>query len=64
MLTEDSLSWGYGAELAARIGETHYTELDGPVHDLRNATPYLFTAETLARAAEGIERLLPEVSAT
>jgi len=31
---EDSLSWGYGAELAARIGETHYTELDGPVRRL------------------------------
>jgi 2-oxoisovalerate dehydrogenase E1 component len=31
VLTEDSLSWGYGAELAARIGETLYTELDGPV---------------------------------
>jgi 2-oxoisovalerate dehydrogenase E1 component len=34
VLTEDSLSWGYGAELAARIGETHYTELDGPVRRL------------------------------
>jgi broad specificity phosphatase PhoE len=33
--------------------------LDGPVHELRNATPYLFTEETLARAVAGIERLLP-----
>jgi 2-oxoisovalerate dehydrogenase E1 component len=31
VLTEDSLSWGYGAELAARIGEELYAELDGPV---------------------------------
>ena len=34
VLTEDSLSWGYGAELAARIGESLYTELDGPVRRL------------------------------
>jgi 2-oxoisovalerate dehydrogenase E1 component len=34
VLTEDSLSWGYGAELAARIGESQYTWLDGPVRRL------------------------------
>jgi alpha-ribazole phosphatase len=33
--------------------------LDGPVHELRNATPYLFTEETLTLAVTGIERLLP-----
>ena len=33
------------------------TELDGPVHELRNATPYLFDEESLARAADGIELL-------
>jgi broad specificity phosphatase PhoE len=32
-------------------------ELDGPVHDLRNATPYLFTEDALGRAAERIARL-------
>jgi broad specificity phosphatase PhoE len=32
--------------------------LDGPVHELRNAAPYLFTEEGLARAVAGIERLL------
>jgi len=32
--------------------------LDGPVHELRNATPYLFTEETLANAVEGIDRVL------
>jgi broad specificity phosphatase PhoE len=32
-------------------------ELDGPVHELRNATPYLFEEEALRRAAAGIERL-------
>lgn len=30
--------------------------LDGPVHELRNATPYLFDEPGLARAVVGIER--------
>jgi broad specificity phosphatase PhoE len=33
-------------------------ELDGPVHQLRNATPYLFDEAAVRRAAEGIERLV------
>jgi probable phosphoglycerate mutase len=32
-------------------------DLDGPAHQLANATPYLFDDEALARAVEGIERL-------
>ena len=36
-------------------------ELDGPVHDLANATPYCFDDAGLARAAGGIERLLTSV---
>ena len=36
--------------------------LDGPVHELRNAAPYLFTEEGLARAVAGIERLLRSAS--
>jgi alpha-ribazole phosphatase len=32
-------------------------DLDGPAHQLANATPYLFDEEALARAADGIERL-------
>jgi 2-oxoisovalerate dehydrogenase E1 component len=31
VLTEDSLSWGYGAEIAARIGEDLHSDLDAPV---------------------------------
>jgi broad specificity phosphatase PhoE len=34
--------------------------LDGPVHDLRNAAPYLFDESGLRRAVDGIERLLSE----
>ena len=33
--------------------------LDGPIHELLNARPYLFDEEALARAVAGIERLLP-----
>jgi broad specificity phosphatase PhoE len=32
--------------------------LDGPVHELRNAAPYLFSEDDLERAVVGIERLL------
>jgi broad specificity phosphatase PhoE len=32
-------------------------DLDGPAHQLANATPYLFDEEALARAATQIERL-------
>jgi broad specificity phosphatase PhoE len=32
-------------------------QLDGPTHDLRNATPYLFSEERLARAVERIVEL-------
>jgi probable phosphoglycerate mutase len=33
-------------------------ELDGPVHELRNATPYLFDEAALERAADQIEALV------
>jgi broad specificity phosphatase PhoE len=33
------------------------TELDGPAHQLANATPYLFDANALRRAVKGILRL-------
>jgi probable phosphoglycerate mutase len=32
-------------------------DLDGPAHQLPNATPYLFDEEALRRAVDGIERL-------
>jgi broad specificity phosphatase PhoE len=43
----------YALNAAAGSGE-----LDGPVHDLRNATPYCFDSPSLLRAADGIERIL------
>ncbi len=38
--------------------------LDGPVHELRNAAPYLFTEETLGQAVDGIDRVLAAGKAT
>jgi broad specificity phosphatase PhoE len=32
--------------------------LDGPVHEIANAVPYIFSAEALARAADGIESIV------
>jgi probable phosphoglycerate mutase len=39
-------------------------QLDGPAHEIGNAVPYFFTADLLARAAEGIERLVGTVPET
>ena len=56
VLTEDSLSWGYGAELAARIGEEHYAELDGPVRRLGATDTFV------AYAPELEDFILPQVA--
>ena len=55
VLTEDSLSWGYGAELAARISETHYVDLDGPVRRLAATDTFV------AYAPELEDYILPQV---
>jgi probable phosphoglycerate mutase len=34
-------------------------DVDGPEHQIPNATPYLFDADTLSRAAARIEQLIP-----
>jgi broad specificity phosphatase PhoE len=39
-------------------GSAGSDELDGPVHQLRNATPYLFDEAGVQRAIQGIERLV------
>jgi 2-oxoisovalerate dehydrogenase E1 component len=55
VLYEDSLSWGYGAELAARIAEELYTELDGPVRRLAATDTFV------AYAPELEDAILPQV---
>jgi len=38
------------------------TELDGPVHDVAHASPYLFDADGLRRAVDGIRELISAAS--
>lgn len=44
---EDSLSWGYGAELAARIGDELFTWLDAPVRRLASTDTFVAYAPEL-----------------
>ena len=37
--------------------------LDGPAHEVSNAVPYLFDEGALARAVEGIERIVGRIAA-
>jgi 2-oxoisovalerate dehydrogenase E1 component len=52
---EDSLSWGYGAEIAARIAGEHFAWLDAPV--MRIAASDTF----VAYAPELEDVILPQV---
>jgi 2-oxoisovalerate dehydrogenase E1 component len=44
---EDSLSWGYGAELAARIGDELFAWLDAPVRRLASTDTFVAYAPEL-----------------
>ncbi len=39
-------------------GASGSDSLDGPAHEISNAVPYLFDAEALSRAVDGIERIV------
>jgi 2-oxoisovalerate dehydrogenase E1 component len=56
VLTEDSRSFGYGAEIAARIGEELYADLDGPVRRLGATDTFV------AYAPELEEFILPQTA--
>jgi 2-oxoisovalerate dehydrogenase E1 component len=44
---EDALSWGYGAELAARIGEEWFAWLDAPVRRVASTDTFVAYAPEL-----------------
>ena len=54
--TEDSLSWGYGAEIAAAIADECFAWLDAPVRRVASADVFVGYAPTLEDAT------LPQVS--
>ena len=54
--TEDALSWGYGAELAARIGSDHFAWLDAPVRRVASLDTFVAYAPDLE------DRILPQVA--
>jgi 2-oxoisovalerate dehydrogenase E1 component len=55
VLYEDSLSWGYGAEIAARIADVCFPWLDAPVKRVASADTYVGYAPQLEDA------ILPQV---
>ncbi|MFL5638307.1 MAG: thiamine pyrophosphate-dependent enzyme [Gemmatimonadaceae bacterium] len=65
VLYEDSLSWGYGAEIAARIADDCFAWLDAPVKRLGAADTYVGYAPQLEDAilpqVEGIKRAVEEL---
>ena len=67
VLTEDSRSWGYGAEIAARIGEELYADLDGPVRRLAATDTFVAYAPELEDfilpQAEDILKAVEELAA-
>jgi len=56
VLYEDSFSWGYGAEIAARIGQELYTDLDAAVRRLGATDTFV------AYAPELEDFILPQVA--
>jgi 2-oxoisovalerate dehydrogenase E1 component len=54
--TEDALSWGYGAEIAARIGSDHFAWLDAPVRRLASLDTFVAYAPDLE------DHILPQVA--
>jgi 2-oxoisovalerate dehydrogenase E1 component len=67
VLTEDSRSFGYGAEIAARIGEELYAELDGPVRRLAATDTFVGYApeleEFILPQTEDILKAIEELAA-
>jgi len=62
---EDSLSWGYGAEIAARIADDHFTWLDAPVRRVAATDTFVAYApeleEVILPQAEGIADRIREL---
>lgn len=66
VLYEDSMSWGYGAEIAARIADDCFAWLDAPVKRVASADTYVGYAPSLEDAIlpqiEDVKRAVEEIA--
>ena len=64
---EDSLSWGYGSEIAARIADDHFAWLDAPVKRLASTDTFVAYSpeleDVILPQAPGIATALRELAA-
>jgi 2-oxoisovalerate dehydrogenase E1 component len=62
---EDSLSWGYGAEIAARVADEHFAWLDAPVMRMAAADTFVAYApeleDVILPQSEGIAEKIREL---
>jgi 2-oxoisovalerate dehydrogenase E1 component len=65
VLYEDSMSWGYGAEIAARIADDCFAWLDAPVRRVASADTYVGYAPSLEDAIlpqiDDVKRAITEI---
>ena len=65
VLYEDSMSWGYGAEIAARIADDCFPWLDAPVKRVASADTYVGYAPSLEDAilpqVDDVKRAITEI---
>jgi 2-oxoisovalerate dehydrogenase E1 component len=63
---EDSLSWGYGAEIAARIADEMFTWLDAPVRRVASTDTFVAYApeleDVILPQADDLERAMLEIA--
>ncbi len=64
---EDSLSWGYGAEIAARIADEHFVYLDAPVRRVASTDTFVAYApeleDVILPQVDDLRRAMEEVAA-
>ena len=64
---EDSLSWGYGSEIAARIADETFAHLDAPVKRVAATDTFVAYApeleEVILPQVESLKRAMIEVAA-
>jgi len=64
---EDSLSWGYGAEIAARIADDHFAHLDAPVRRVASTDTFVAYApeleDVILPQTDSLKRAMIEIAA-